>query len=91
MAADGTEGQGYGRTASRFAVQSLVEHMSDSPCLQQRSLEALLSLLSVGIQHANRVVYERNQQRQTVMVTTLTAALVIEVVMQKNLRRMLRT
>jgi serine/threonine protein phosphatase PrpC len=38
----------------------------------------LLALLSAGVQHANRVVYERNLQQQTVMGTTMTAALVIE-------------
>ena len=78
VVADGMGGQGHGRTASRLAVQSLVKYMSDSPCLQQRSPETLLSLLSAGVQYANQVVYERNQLHQTVMGTTMTAVLVIE-------------
>src|SRR5437762_3528389 len=78
VVADGMGGQGHGRTASRLAVQSLVKYMSDSPCLQQRSPESLLSLLSAGVQYANQVVYERNQLQQTTMGTTMTAALVIE-------------
>ena len=36
VVAEGMGGQGYGRTASQLSVQSLVEYMSDSPCLQQR-------------------------------------------------------
>lgn len=78
VVADGMGGQGYGRTASRLAARSLVEYMSDFPGLQQRTLQPLLSLLSAGVQQANRIVYERNQQRQTIMGTTMTAALVIE-------------
>src|SRR6266480_2359671 len=78
VVADGMGGQGHGRTASRLAVRSLVEYMSDSPCLQQRSPEALLSLLSAGVQYANQVVYERNQMQQTTMGTTMTTVLVIE-------------
>jgi serine/threonine protein phosphatase PrpC len=35
-------------------------------------------LLSAGVQYANRVVCERNQEQQTVMGTTMTAALVSE-------------
>jgi serine/threonine protein phosphatase PrpC len=38
----------------------------------------LLILLSAGVQRAKRAVYERNQQQQTVMGTTMTAVLVIE-------------
>ena len=78
VVADGMGGQGHGRTASRLAIRSLVEYMSDSPCLQQRSPESLLSLLGAGVQYANQVVYERNQMQQTTMGTTMTAALVIE-------------
>src|ERR1700694_399428 len=75
VVADGMGGQGHGRTASRLAVQSLVADMSNSLSTQQSAPESLLALLSTGVQHANQVVYERNQQQQTVMGTTMTAVL----------------
>jgi serine/threonine protein phosphatase PrpC len=78
VVADGMGGQGHGRTASRLAVQSLVASMSSSLSTQQSAPESLLALLSAGVQHANRVVYERNQQQQTVMGTTMTAVLLSE-------------
>jgi serine/threonine protein phosphatase PrpC len=78
VVADGMGGQGHGRTASRFAVQSLVAYMSSSLSTRQSAPESLLALLSAGVQHANRVVYERNQQQQTVMGTTMTAVLLSE-------------
>ncbi len=78
VVADGMGGQGHGRTASRLAVQSLVTYMSSSLNTQQSAPESLLALLSAGVQHANRVVYERNQQQQTVMGTTMTAVLLSE-------------
>ena len=43
----------------------------------RRSRESLLSLLSASVQYANQIVYEHNQQQQTVMGTTMTAALLI--------------
>jgi serine/threonine protein phosphatase PrpC len=52
--------------------------MSGSLSTQQSTPKSLLALLSAGVQHANHVVYERNQQQHTVMGTTMTAALVIE-------------
>ena len=49
LVADGMGGQGHGQLASRLAVQSLVEYVSDSSKVQQRSPE---SLLSAGVQYA---------------------------------------
>jgi serine/threonine protein phosphatase PrpC len=74
VVADGMGGQGHGQLASRLAVQSLVDFVSSSSGLQHASPE---SLLSAGVQRANQVVYECNQQRHTVMGTTMTAALLI--------------
>jgi serine/threonine protein phosphatase PrpC len=34
-------------------------------------------MLSAGVQYANKVIYERNQQQQTIMGTTMTAVMVI--------------
>jgi PPM family protein phosphatase len=78
LVADGMEGQGHGRTASRLAGRSLVAYVSRSLSTPQRAPASLLALLRAGFQHANRVVYERNLQQQTVMGTTMTAVLVIE-------------
>src|SRR4029077_20945495 len=60
-----------------LAVHSLVVYMFSSLSTQQSAPESLLALLSAGVQHANRVVYERHQQ-QTVMGTTMTAVLLSE-------------
>src|SRR5215469_11645746 len=73
--ADGMGGQGHGQLASRLAVQALVEYMTYSLRSQWRPPESFLSLLSEGAQYANQAVYERNQQQQTRMGTTMTAAL----------------
>ena len=78
VVADGMGGQGYGRTASRLAIRSLAEFVSGSPLLQQRSPEFLLSLLSAGVQYANRLVHQRNQEQRTEMGTTMTATLVVD-------------
>jgi serine/threonine protein phosphatase PrpC len=78
LVADGMGGQDTGQLASQLAVTSLVEYVSGSPSLPQSAPESWLSLLSAGLQHANQVVYERNQQQQTSMGTTMTAALVVE-------------
>jgi serine/threonine protein phosphatase PrpC len=71
-------GQNSGQLASQLAVTSLVEYVSGVLCGEQRTPESWLSLLSAGLQHANQVVYERNQEQQTNMGTTMTAALVVE-------------
>jgi len=77
LVADGMGGQGYGQLASQLAVQSMVKHMTGSLYSYGRSRESLLSLLSASVQYANQIVYERNQEQQTVMGTTMTAALLI--------------
>jgi serine/threonine protein phosphatase PrpC len=76
--ADGMGGQEHGQEASQLAARTLVEYMSGPLCSEQRSPEDLLSLLKAGVQYANRVVFERNQEQQTVMGTTMTVALVSE-------------
>jgi serine/threonine protein phosphatase PrpC len=76
--ADGMGGPGHGQEASQLAVQSLVEYVSHSLCTEQTPCEDRLSLLRAGVQYANQIVYERNEQQQTAMGTTMTAALVSE-------------
>ncbi len=77
LVADGMGGQGHGQIASRLAAQSLVEYTTGSLDSYGRSRESLLSLLRASVQYANQIVYERNRQQQTVMGTTMTAALLI--------------
>lgn len=76
--ADGMGGPGHGQEASQLAVQSLVEYVSHSLGAGQPLCEDWLSLLKAGVQYANQMVYERNEQERTAMGTTMTAALVSE-------------
>jgi serine/threonine protein phosphatase PrpC len=76
--ADGMGGQGHGQEASQLAVGSLTEYVSGSLCSKQATPQTYLSLLKAGVQYANRVVYQRNQEQRTEMGTTLTASLVVD-------------
>jgi len=78
VVADGMGGQANGQEASRLAVQCLVGYMHGTLCSKQMMPEAFLPLLIAGVQYANRVVHEHNQQQRTAMGTTMTATLVIE-------------
>ena len=76
--ADGMGGQGHGQEASQLAVGSLIEYVSGSLCSKQATPQTFLTLLEAGVQSANRVVHQRNQQQRTRMGTTMTAALVVD-------------
>jgi len=78
MVADGMGGQARGQEASQLAVQSLVEYVSGSLRSKQMTSEAVLPLLVEGVQYANRVVYQRNQEQRADMGTTMTATLVVD-------------
>jgi len=78
LVADGIGGQAHGQEASQLAARSLVGYVYGSLCSQQMMPEAFLPLLIAGVQYANRVVHEHNQQQRTAMGTTMTATLVIE-------------
>jgi serine/threonine protein phosphatase PrpC len=78
LVADGMGEQGRGRTASRLTGRFLVEYVPGSLSLQQKEPAAVLAVLRAAVQYANQVIYERNQQQQTLMGTTLTAVLLIE-------------
>jgi serine/threonine protein phosphatase PrpC len=78
VVADGMGGQGHGQEASQLAVRSLTEYIESSIHATQQVPKSLALLLQAGVQHANRAVYERNQQQHTVMGTTMTAVLVAE-------------
>jgi len=77
LVADGMGGRRNGHLASQLAVQSMVEYMTDSLYSYRSSRESLLSLLCASVQYANQIVYEHNQQQQTIMGTTMTAVLLI--------------
>src|SRR5216683_7236210 len=70
VVADGMGGQGHGQEASQLAVRSLTEYIESSIHSTQQVPKSLALLLQAGVQHANRAVYERNQQQHTVMGTT---------------------
>jgi len=78
VVADGMGGQGHGQEASQLALQSLLEYVSEPLKSQQVQTEDILTFLRAGILHANRTVYERNQEQRTFMGTTMTVALVID-------------
>jgi serine/threonine protein phosphatase PrpC len=76
--ADGMGGQGHGQEASRLAVRSLNEHLAASLSSEQATPQTFLALLEEGVQHANRVVYQRNREQRTAMGTTMTASLIVD-------------
>jgi len=78
IVADGMGGQAHGQEASRLAVQSLAKYVSGSFGSQQLKPEAVLALLTAGVQYANQVVYQHNREQRDTMGTTMTVALVME-------------
>ena len=78
IVADGMGGQARGQEASRLAVQSLATYVSGSLGSQQMKPEALLPLLTAGVQYANQLVYQHNREQRDTMGTTMTVALVME-------------
>ena len=78
MVADGMGGHMHGQEASQLAIRSLVEYVSDSLGSQQVQSEAFLPLLKAGVQYANQIVFQRNQEQRANMGTTMTAALVVD-------------
>ena len=78
IVADGMGGQGHGQEASQLAVGSLTEYVATALCTEQATPQTFLSLLEDGVQHANRVVYQRNREQRTRMGTTMTASLIVD-------------
>lgn len=75
VVADGMGGHGDGQEASRLAVSSMHDAMQLA-LLDGLEDEVYEELLSEGVHNANLVIYRHNQQKQTNMGTTLTAALI---------------
>jgi serine/threonine protein phosphatase PrpC len=78
IVADGMGGLQHGQEASRLACKTLVAYVSDALNSHQVQTADMLPLLGAGVLHANRAVYERNQEQQTVMGTTMIVALVVD-------------
>ncbi len=78
MVADGMGGQGHGQEASQLAVHILAEYVARFLYSQPVKAEDFLPLLKAGVQSANQAVYQRNQEQNTRMGTTMTAALVVD-------------
>jgi serine/threonine protein phosphatase PrpC len=76
--ADGMGGQANGQEASRLAAQSLARYMCDALRVQRVTSESFQPLLKAGVQYANRVLHERNQEQGSDMGTTMTAVLVVD-------------
>jgi len=78
VVADGVGGHGNGQEASRLAIETIVD--SVLPQLRERQSDATSwgELLRHGVERANVVVYQRNQQFDgSSMGTTVTAALTV--------------
>jgi len=78
LVADGMGGQADGQEASRLAVELLATYMSDALHVSQATPETFLHLVRAGVQYANQVLYQRNQEQCSDMGTTLTAALIVD-------------
>ncbi len=79
IVADGMGGHLYGQEASQLSIQTMVDRLLPTLSSNDRLKKAdFRNLLIEGVQMANQVVYQRNQERGTTMGTTLIAALVVE-------------
>jgi PPM family protein phosphatase len=78
IVADGMGGQSHGQEASQLAAQSLASFVSDALRVRLVASESFQPLLKAGVEYANRMLHERNQQQDSDMGTTMTAALVVD-------------
>ena len=77
VVADGMGGHADGQVASRLAIQEVGDTLV--PLLMNRTQEPELFLESLkdAVHRANLSIYQRNREREHMMGTTLTAALVV--------------
>ncbi len=76
VVADGMGGMGNGLQASHMAVEVLVRSVLHALKMPLYKVEDLIMHLQKGVLQANRAVYKSNLQQETMMGTTMTAALV---------------
>jgi len=74
--ADGMGGHANGQDASRIAVETIYQHLTNVLPRQDVPDEGLGGLLQEAIQHANQMIYQQNQKDHADMGCTMTAALV---------------
>src|SRR5579859_450241 len=77
VVADGMGGLAHGREASQTAGQVLISSLQKALSSFQQRQATFLFLLKAGVESANLVLYQRNQEQRTGMWTTMTAVLVI--------------
>lgn len=78
VVADGMGGHANGQDASRLAIQTIIDYilprLAGGDGLDR---DALVQLLTDGVQHANQAVFQRNMEQHADMGTTMTSALVV--------------
>src|SRR5579875_245331 len=78
VVADGMGGHANGQDASRLAIQTIIDHVL--PRLSAGNgldRNALVQLLTDGVQGANQAVFQSNMQHHADMGTTMSTALVV--------------
>jgi serine/threonine protein phosphatase PrpC len=75
IVADGMGGHGHGDVASKLAIRTLKESVLRQLHSGVKEDEMIEEILVESVQHANYSVHKRNQQLNTDMGTTMTAAL----------------
>ena len=78
LVADGMGGLTNGQEASRLAAQSVASFVSAALRARRVTSESFQPLLKAGVEEANRVLHERNQEQNSEMGTTMTAALIVD-------------
>lgn len=79
VVADGMGGHANGQEASRLAIQTISDYLMPRLLTSEHwSDDGYIQLLVEGVQEANLAVYQRNQEHQVDMGTTMTVALVVD-------------
>lgn len=79
IVADGMGGHVYGQEASRLAIQTMIDGVLPGLFTGgELNTADFRKLLVDGVQAANRVIYQKNQEQLTEMGTTITAVLIVE-------------
>lgn len=79
IVADGMGGHVYGQEASRLAIQTMIDGVLPGLFTGgDLNTADFRKLLVDGVQAANRVIYQINQERFTEMGTTITAVLIVD-------------
>lgn len=77
VVADGMGGHANGQMASRLAIQTIADAIMPSLLRDAEEGEAFGQLLREAVHRANLTIHQRNREREEMMGTTLTAALVV--------------